>query len=222
MTKQVVAFANLGSEFDIGVIESDKIHVKLGTGMTRAADGTINIDMAALLTHALTLAGATLNSDVNGVVGSVDLTPAIQAAQSLTVWAYDPATHIVTYTDENGVPGTHDLSALTTDIYVNGGTFDAASMVLTLADTDGGTGDITVNLSELKKVETVDSATVAFTGEGTAAAPLTASAVVSSATAGNLLTSEADGLAVAPAAVAALATEDVQDAFGNHLFFAIP
>ena len=222
MATNVVIVPNLGNEFDIGAVEANKIHVKLGTGLSRAADGTVTVDMAALVTHALSLAGATLNSDVNSVVGSVDLTPAVKAAETLTSWAYDPATNIVTYTDEAGTAGTHDLSALTTDIYVNGGSFDAASMVLTLTDTDGGTGDITVDLSALKQVSTADSATVAFSGTGEAGSPLTASASVSGATAGNLLTAVADGLAVDPAGVTALATVDVQDAFGVHQFFAFP
>lgn len=220
--QQVVIVPNLGNEFDIGAIEADKIHVKLGTGITRAADGTVNIDMAALVTHALSLAGASLTSDVNGVTDSVDLTPAVQAAETLTTWNYDPATHIVTYTGEDGVAGVSDLSALTTDIFVSGATFDAASMVLTLTDADAGTPDVVVNLASLKQVETADSATVAFSGTGEASSPLTASVVASTATVGNLATIAADGVAVDPAAVTALATVDVQDAFGNHLFYAFP
>lgn len=220
--QQVVIVPNLGNEFDIGTIEANKIHVKLGTGMTRAADGTVNIDMAALVTHALSLAGANLTSDVNGVTDTIDLTPAVQAAETLTTWNYDPATHIVTYTGENGVAGTSDLSALTSDIYVNGGSYDAASMILTLTDADAGTADVTVDLSELKKVATADSATIAFSGTGEASSPLTASMIASTATVGNLATIVADGVAVDPVAVTALATVDVQDAFGVHLFYAFP
>ena len=220
MTQKIVVVANLGDEFDIGGIEAEKIHVKLGTGMSRAADGSVMIDMAALVTHGLSLAGATLNSDVNGVADSLDLTPAVKAAETLTTWSYDPASHIVAYTGEDGVAKTSDLSSLTTDIYIDGFSWDPAALTLTLTDTDGDTPDVVVNLSELKKVATADSATIAFSGTGEASDPLTASIKASTATSGNLLTTAADGLAVDPADVRALATVDVQDAFGNHLVYA--
>lgn len=47
-----------------------------------------------------------------------------------------------------------DLSALTTDIFVSGGSFDASSSVLTLTDNNGVTPDVTIDLSTLLGVST--------------------------------------------------------------------
>lgn len=68
---------------------------------------------------------------------------------------------------------------------------------------------------------TTDSATIDFTESGVNGHNLTGN-VKLDATAGNLLTATATGLQVTPAAVAALATVDVQDAFGVHQFYAFP
>jgi hypothetical protein len=67
---------------------------------------------------------------------------------------YDNATAVITYTNAAGNVQNIDLSALTTDIYVDGGTFDAATSVLTLTDNNGGTADVTIDLSSLLGVST--------------------------------------------------------------------
>ena len=67
---------------------------------------------------------------------------------------YDSGTATLTYNNGAGGVQNIDLSALTTDIFVNGGSFDAVTSVLTLTDNDGGTPDVTVDLSALLGVST--------------------------------------------------------------------
>jgi len=75
--------------------------------------------------------------------GSNELT----AAPSVVTW--DNATKIIQHTSGSGVVTNIDLSQFVADIYVNGGAYDPATMVLTLSDNDAGTPDITVDLSAL-------------------------------------------------------------------------
>lgn len=72
-----------------------------------------------------------------------------QLVATLSTMTYNAGTATLTFTDGAGTATNIDLSALTTDIFVNGGSFDAATSVLTLTDNDGGTADVTVDLSSL-------------------------------------------------------------------------
>ena len=54
-----------------------------------------------------------------------------------------------------GTPIQDIFAALTNDIYVDGGTYDAATTTLTLSDTDGTTPDVTINLSTLRETASV-------------------------------------------------------------------
>lgn len=228
MTTNVVTVPNLGNDFDIGVMEANKIHVNIdGTTLVRSGAGVVSVNPAALATtNVLTNAGpggtpANLTSTVNGVASTLDLTPLIQAGETNTTLTYDPVTKTLTYTNEDGTAATIDLSALAMDIFVTGGAYDAATMVLTLSDNDGVTPDITINLADLKKVVTQDSNSIAWSGTGEASNPLQANVVIDPMV-GNLLVVGATGAKVDPAAVLALATVDVQDAFGVHQFYAFP
>jgi len=227
-TKNIVETNDLGAEFDVGVLEAQKIHVSIGAGLKYGTGySDIEVDPAALpgllpaTTNVLSTSGTNLTSTVDGVASTVDLKPLVQNAETLTTLNYAPATKTLTYVDEDGVTATIDLSALALDIFVNGGTFNAATMVLTLTDNNATTPDIVVDLSDLKKVVTANSATVKFTGTGEASSPLTASVALDPALT-NLVTATASGLLVDSSAVTALATVDVQDSFGNHLFYAFP
>lgn len=222
---QVITPGNLGNEFDLGVIEANKIHVKLdGTLQRNVGTGEIGLNPAST-TNVLGAVAPNLSSTVNGVVATVDLTALVQATETLTSISYNALTKVLTYTDEDGVVQALDLSTLATDIYVNGGNYNAATGVLTLTDNDGGTGDVTINLQDLKIVVTAPSNSIAFTGTGEASSALVANLVVDPM-AGNLLAVTATGAAVDPAGVTAIsvaaATVDVQDVFGVHQFYAFP
>jgi len=225
MAQQVVTPGNLGNEFDLGTIEAGKIHVKLdGTLQRNVGTGELGINPAAT-TNALAAAAPNLTSTVNGVAAAVDLTALVQAVETLTSMSYNALTKVLTYTDEDGVAQVLDLSTLATDIFVNGGNYNAATGVLTLTDNDGGTGDVTINLQDLKIVVTAASNSIGFTGTGEASSALVANLVVDPL-AGNLLAVTATGVKVDPAGVTAIsvaaATVDVQDTFGTHIFSAFP
>ena len=180
------------------------------------------IELAALPVTLSNPTDANLQADVNGNMSNVlDLTPAVKFAETKTTITYAPATKILTYTGEDGIPANIDLSALAMDIFVNGGTYNAATMVLTLTDNDGTTPDIMIALSELKTITTAASDTITFSGDGSDANPLTADLVVDPL-AGNLLKTSAAGAKVDPADVIALATYDAQSLQGVHLFYAFP
>ena len=103
-------------------------------------------------------AGTTTTADLSGLMGvSADVGNQLVAGtdgkpfftQTITSLTYTPATTVLAFKDEAGNITTIDLSALTSDIYVNGATFDPASLVLTLTDNDGATPNVTVDLSDL-------------------------------------------------------------------------
>ena len=90
--------------------------------------------------------------------------------ESLTSLTYDGTNTTLTFTDENGVVSNIDLSALTSDIFVNGATYNAASTTLTLSDNDPATPDVVVDLSTLRSIITPDLATGSWShddGNGT-------------------------------------------------------
>lgn len=94
----------------------------------------------------------------------------VQAAETTTTLTYNSTTKVLTYTNEDGVVQNVDLAALATDIYVNGGTFNSATMTLTLTDNDAGTPPITIPLGSLASQVTVNNATSEVThtsGSGT-------------------------------------------------------
>jgi len=222
MAVSVVYTNNLGNEFDLGNIEANKIHIKTNSTIIRdPLTGELGVDPAALaITNALALTGSTLESTVSGQMASVDLLPAIQAGETVTVLGYDPATTMLSYTDEDGNVTAVDLSALTSDIYVDGASFDATSMMLTLTDNDGGTPDVVVDLSSLVM-------TITNNGDGTYTFVQGSNSVVVdtkdgvSADAGNLASLGSDGLPfVSASAIRQLADVEVQDAFGVTLYYA--
>ena len=126
-------------------------------------------------------AGVELATDAEAAAGT-DATKAInplQLAAAIAVsvaanprhtstFGYDAATHVITHTDGNGITTSADLSALTTDIYVTGGTL--AGTVLTLTDPDSGTADVTIDLANLASTITLTASTASFvhqSGNGT-------------------------------------------------------
>lgn len=137
---------------------------------------------------------------------------------------YDGVTTILTY--DNGAGGTQniDLSAFTTDLYITGGSFDAASSVLTLTDADAGTPDVTIDLSTLLGAST-DADNLLTNGadgkpkitEGDIEA-----VVVPSTDAGNLIGTGADGKLVLTEAQISAGLTACTDAFGVDIFKAFP
>lgn len=256
---QVLTLGNVGQTFKPAHIEAGKFDVNIDKDTLLAAlDGTLSV-----------------NTQV-GPGESAALKALIQAQETNTSMTYDALTKTITFTNEDGQESTIDLSSLAVDVFVDGASYDAATMVLTLTDNSGTTPNVTVNLADLKKVETVNSSTITLSGTGETAGKLKAEIKISpdngnamqaranglfvgeittthinaanginvasmsdstapgyndvyhnisvkaDASADNLLSVGADGVMVSKEAVKALATVEVKDAFGVHLYYAMP
>jgi len=108
-------------------------------------------------------------------------------AETITSLSYNVAARELTYTDELGVPVTHSMGL---DVFVDGGTFNPVTEILTLTDNSGATPDITIDLATLrgKVTDNLDGTytysnnkdtDVTWSGDDevvTAAAPLTGAA----------------------------------------------
>jgi len=136
----------------------------------------------------------------NKVTVKVDGTSVVKAGDGTLGAAaptYDNVAKTITFPAVNGgAPQVVDLSEFTTDIHVNGGSFDALTSTLTLSDNDGVTPDITIDLSAL---------------------------VGGSSDGNNILTNGADGKPTLSAAtVDALATVQLESVFGTQIASAFP
>lgn len=191
---KVVTDQNIGAGLKIA---ATKLQADLGAGLM--FNGNAIAADPATLPLTVTLANpsaANLQAGVNGNLSNLlDLTALVQTAETTTSLTYNPATKALTYTNEDGVVATIDLSALAMDIYVNGASYNASSMVLTLTDNDASTPDIVINLADLKQVVTAASSVIAFSGTGEASSPLQATLNLDTAT-GNLLSMSVNGLLV--------------------------
>lgn len=86
--------------------------------------------------------GTSVTKDAAGVLGAEPPT-------------YDNVAKTITFPAvRGGAPQVIDLSEFTTDIFVNGASFNAATSTLTLVDNDTGTADLTIDLSTLLGVST--------------------------------------------------------------------
>ena len=133
----------------------------------------------------------------------------------VTVDTANPLAPMYVFTQQGG--GTKSVPAAVNAVNLDaaGTEYNAATMVLTIKMTDGTTD--TINLIELAKTTAVGSTTIAFSGDGTSANPLSATAVVKAS--GGVLAG-ASGLEIDTAAINTL-THDVQlvDMAGNSLVF---
>lgn len=98
---------------------------------------------------------------------------------SVTLDTSVPGAPVYTFTRQDGT--TTSVAANVNDVHLEaeGTLYDAASMTLTLALNDGSTD--TIDLSELSKTTSENSTSVAFSGEGTAASPLSATVTIDAA-----------------------------------------
>ena len=109
------------------------------------------------------------------------------------------------------------VASLPADKFLQNFSYDSTTKVLTLTSSDGPS--VSGSLSDLIPVAVTKSQNIIVSGNGTTATPLTATAIID-AVVGNLLKSTATGLAILPSDVKALATIDIQDAFGSHIAYA--
>lgn len=157
-------------------IRPDKqIQTAPGQGYTLYSDANGELQFALLSGLFPSNDGTVNDSFVRGDIRSID---SLQLQANVLV---------LKYTDNTGAHFTRtcDLTALAVDVKVTGAILkhpDANTYILQLTESDGTA--ITVNLSDLLAVVTANSADVIFSGNGTAASPL--SAVLSDSAKGTL------------------------------------
>jgi len=111
------------------------------------------------------------------------------------------------------------VAAIPADKFLQSASFNNTTNVLTLTLSNGST--VTVNLADLLPIVTASSNSITMSGVGTTASPVTGNVKLDTLV-GNLLKVTTAGAKVDPADITALATIDVQDAFGVHLYYAFP
>lgn len=193
----VVIPADLGTTIKASGISANKYDVNIDDNTIKQTAGVLKV-----------------NTDTTALGKSALLESMVQAFETTTTLTYNSTTKVISYTNEDNVVVNIDLSALAANVFVNGATYNASTMVLTLTDNSGSSPDISIDLSELKKVVTADSNSIVFTvgGTGEAAHPLIATIKLDPALT-NLITVTAAGIAVHKAAITGLATVEIWNAF---------
>lgn len=191
----VVTPSDLGTTIKAGGIIAGKYDVNIDDTTLKQTAGVLRV-----------------NTDTTALGKSALLESMVKAFETTTSLTYSSTTKVLSYTNEDGVVVDIDLSALAVDIFVNGATYNASTMTLTLTDNSGTSPDITIDLSELKRVVTANSNSITFTGTGEAGTALTANIKIDPAVT-NLLTVTAAGVALHKAAVTGLATVELWNAF---------
>lgn len=169
------------------VPEAEKVEFAAGTTTTLAGAGSA-ADPYKVEIKSSTDPDNVVTSDANGVVVK---------NSSLT---FDQVNSELTFTDNKGTQSVIDLSEFLTDIHVESGSFDPATTMLTLQTNDPANPTISVNLGDLAKSATVDTATAKITGDGSTGNGLQVDVQVS-ADADNVISVKADGLYASVAAV---------------------
>ncbi|HNQ21412.1 MAG TPA: hypothetical protein PKI46_10160, partial [Bacteroidales bacterium] len=163
-----------------------------GTPTTYTFQDTNTVDM--------TQVGSTVSAAVkiSAQTGNIvtQLLDGLYASETLT--SFDSFTLIgtvlsMTYTDELDVQVTRtvNLASALTDVKLQSASLNSSNYILTLTQTDGST--VTVNLSELRKISTVNTSSIKLEGDGTPSNQLKASAIISNQV-GNILSVLPDGL----------------------------
>lgn len=111
------------------------------------------------------------------------------------------------------------VATLPADKFLQSASFNNSTNVLTLTLSTGA--NITISLSDLLPIVTSSSNSITMSGVGTVANPVTGN-VKLDVLAGNLLKVTTAGAKVDSTDITALASVDVQDAFGVHLHYSFP
>ena len=187
---------------DTDILDATDLHTALAAGEVTVTDLSLNSitnlslsDIVVDLENAITSSGNPVSTDAGNLITQGGDSKAfldqavIQANETTTSLSYNAGTTTLTYTDEDGTDTDVDLSALTTDIYVDGASFNATSMALTLTDNDGGTADVVVDLSTMRSVYTNNNDGTYTLDDGNGA---TTTVTTTSGDAGNLITNGSD------------------------------
>lgn len=149
----------------MALLPTDFFSINRGGNPGNAASGAYYVSPLSGLTA---LIGGVSADAGNDLTAGADGKPYFQ--ETVTALTYDTATTTLTYINEAGVTQTVNLSSLTTDVFVNGGSFNPATLTLTLTDNSGVTPDVVVPLSSLVSALADDAVAGTFThtsGNGT-------------------------------------------------------
>jgi len=165
MSTQVVTPANLGDEFNQGGEISDKITLRIGDGLAKAPDGTINVQLTAtLVTVDKTFAeGHVENTGTNLNVSTDVQTPYLLGATvTPTGTANDDRQYEIRFTNPHPdganyvpvvVPQSNEPNGDEAKVSVVQGSINANGFdVITTVDDNGGTEDPQVFLNFLFRV----------------------------------------------------------------------
>ena len=119
---------------------------------------------------------------------------------------YNPVSGLLTVTMGDGTTKTVTLAAAAADKFLNSTTYDSATKILTLTMSDSSS--ITVDMSDLVKIDVSSSATATVSGDGTSGTPLSVAVKIDPAPA-NKITITAGGLMANPPAVGDILTATI-------------
>lgn len=133
---------------------------------------TITTSLAAPANGGLNAAGLIDVSELSAADFELDhANGLIKIKQKGSQVSWNQAGNSITVTNPDGSTTNIPLGSQN-DIHTTGGTFDAATMSIITTDSEGN--QISISLSELKKVETRSTTTIELLGDGTSANPLRA------------------------------------------------
>lgn len=157
-------------------LATDFISLNRGGTPTDGASGTYLVAPIQDIVDIAAAGGTIVSADagqllVAGGDGGAFIDQAtIQANETVTTLAYTAGTQALTYTDENGTPTVLDLSALATDLQVDGASIDAGGLITFTVNDAGTATDFTLDMSTFvnSAADTADSGSMVFgTGGGT-------------------------------------------------------
>jgi len=231
MVMNVITPDNLGLEFELGTSVANKITVNVGAGLSKdPTTGQISFDPTAVTVTSSDAGNLLTAGGDNGVFFDQAALQASETAFSgtssgfLTVAPAGTNGHAPTfsfdYEDAAFVEGVQDAIGQAITSTTDGISYDDALNVLTATIASLAAGD-GVAITGGNNISVTPDPASPLTVSASAAGVNVAQTV--STDIGNLANLGADAkVNVAPAAVTALATEEVQDAFGVTLFKAFP
>jgi len=229
-TQEIVHKSNLGLEFDLGNIEANKIRLKVGGTLTVAADGTVDVNQSALTLVSADTGNVLVAGGDNGVFFDQAALQAIET--NFAAVNGSPSLLTITAGGTNGHAPTIAIDP-TSAAWVEAiqdaiGQAAITGSGITYDDVNNALNVALQNLSAGNGID-ISASQVSVVADPTSPSPVTVTAAgvsvtpgISTAT-GNLSKLGPDNrVLVDPADIAALATEEICDAFGTPLFKAFP
>lgn len=133
----------------MAVLSTDYLSINRGGTPGSGNTGTYYVETVSNLLNLVVEVSADAGNIVTaGSDGGAFMNQAtIQANETTTSLAYNSGTNILTYTDEDGTATNLDLSALSTDLRVDGASISAGGIITFTVNDAGTTTDFTLDMS---------------------------------------------------------------------------